>query len=55
MIPASTEIARQVARNIAQCNIPDHETPIFEVNSLRDKLHSVIAPLLVNYVPYIAC
>ena len=43
--PASTEIARQVARNVAPCNISDHETPIFKLNSLRDKLSNVAASL----------
>ena len=33
-------IARQVARNVAQCNIPDHATQILKMNLLQDKLHS---------------
>ena len=49
----SKTIARQVARNVAQCNIPDHATRILKINSLRDKLqnklHSVIAPLGLCY------
>ena len=32
-MPASAKIARQVARNVAPYNIPDHETPIFKINS----------------------
>ena len=38
-------IERQVQRDVARYNIPDHATTIFEMKSLRDKLHSVTAPL----------
>ena len=41
---ASTEIAREVARNVAERNISDQATPIRKIKSLQDKLHSVTAP-----------
>ena len=41
-------IKGQVARYVAQCNILDHETPIFKLNSLRDKLHSVTAVRIIS-------
>ena len=49
----STEFAKQVARNVAPCNIPDYETRIFKISSLRDKLHSVTVPL-ISYVHVIS-
>ena len=38
-------IARQVTRNVEQCNVRDDETPILKIKSLRDNLHYVRAPL----------
>ena len=31
-------IAKQVVKNVAECDIPDHATPLLKIKSLRDKL-----------------
>ena len=41
-------LTRQVARVIAQCNIPDYATPILKIlKFLWDKLHGVTAPSVI--------